>query len=64
MNAVNAHAYRHKLMSAEDAATLVATGSTLSMGKSLRERPLGLIGLAAPQFRPELLAEAKRMQLV
>jgi itaconate CoA-transferase len=39
-------------------------GAVELKGKSLRERALGLIGLAAPEFRPELLAEAKRMRVV
>jgi itaconate CoA-transferase len=33
-------------------------------GKSNSERALGLIGIAAPQFRDELLSEAKKLQLV
>jgi acyl-CoA hydrolase len=33
-------------------------------GKSTKERALGLIGVAEPRFRDQLLAEAKHMALV
>ena len=33
-------------------------------GKSTKERALGLIGVADPRFREQLLAEAKQMALV
>ncbi len=39
-------------------------GMTNLKGKSNSERALGLIGIAAPQFRDELLGEARKLQII
>ncbi|MEJ2717674.1 MAG: acetyl-CoA hydrolase/transferase C-terminal domain-containing protein [Deltaproteobacteria bacterium] len=39
-------------------------GVTLLKGKSTRERALGIIGIAHPSFRDDLLKEAEKMHLV
>jgi itaconate CoA-transferase len=39
-------------------------GTVNLRGKSTKERALGLIGVADPRFREQLLAEAKQMALV
>jgi itaconate CoA-transferase len=39
-------------------------GAVALKGKSLRERALGLIGIAHPKFQDALLAEAQRLRLL
>jgi itaconate CoA-transferase len=43
---------------------LTEHGSVELKGKSMKERALGLIAIADPKFREELLAEARRMRLI